>query len=490
MQPATAVSASAIEDLPSDAAFAPPSSAVPAAEESAPSSESSSVGDRASPRQPHDPGPIPNYELTTFVKSGGFGDVWFGIETTTQHPVAIKVIFDEHKAEREIAGISLRKAKGKDHPHLVSILTAGRNDRCFYYVMERADLLAGTSNQGQTLRHVLRERGRFGAREALQWTQKIAAAVGHLHANGVLHSDLKPENVLIFNREPKVGDFSLAQPIDGQRQPGGTPGYTLASQRPDDVFALGKVLYELVTGLRAADYPQRLPAYSPAENTRELQAALAIVNRACHPQADKRFKSVAELERQIHEALCASDMKVRRRRSRVAGGIAVLAFCAALGLSLAVSAAGRQAPPAAPPEVAWCIDRTSAEDGNVYTRFKKSNVGVSPARIAPRSLITIEFDYELVATAKHEIYYAITATGNRCLGTFRMKAPGPESVRGFASIEVPAPDEAGHYDLNVSIAHVSSDREMQQSAHASEGSTCWIGEVTVQSDMSPMTTPP
>ena len=215
-------------------------------------------------------GDIANYELLRFIERGGFGAVWLARERVTDLPRAVKLLPKEsvRRSARDLEGVKRYQRCAHAHPHLLQILLVGENDECFYYVMEAADAwteqgpkpLTGVPAQygPTTLRRQMEARGWYPAREALNVTAKLLAGVARLHEQGLAHFDLKPENVLVVHGEPKLGDVGLVAGRDDPAPKSGTPQYLTPEGTANDVFALGRILYELITGLPPGEFP-RLP---------------------------------------------------------------------------------------------------------------------------------------------------------------------------------------------------------------------------------------
>lgn len=254
-----------------------------------------------------DPGPIPNYDVLRFIASGGFGDVWLARERVTGLRRVIKVLFKVHadRAARDVEGVTRYQRVAHNHPHLLQILTVGANDRCYYYVMEAADnrLAAAVDDyEPTTLRSWMAARGRVAPRTALELLAKLLSGVRHLHGQGLAHYDLKPENILMVDSEPKIADVGLVAPTSQPAPRSGTPVYMTPEDRPDDLYALGKILCELISGRPPGDFP-RLPREVARETAPELSAALRIVNRACRTDPTQRFRSADEMLSAVDDVL-------------------------------------------------------------------------------------------------------------------------------------------------------------------------------------------
>ncbi|MEA2624790.1 MAG: eukaryotic-like serine/threonine-protein kinase [Candidatus Binatota bacterium] len=196
------------------------------------------------------------YEIREVLGRGGMGVVYRGYDSLLDREVAVKTyrrgsdIEDELRSrfERE-----LRTASGLNHSNIVAVYDGGLEDDVPFIAMELVD--------GPTLDEVLRSRGKLPAREAVAILRGIAAGLEYAHAHGVLHRDLKPSNILLSSTGmAKIADFGVAKVMQGDpsattTQLLGTPtrmspeqirGETLTAG--SDVFALGALAYELLTG--------------------------------------------------------------------------------------------------------------------------------------------------------------------------------------------------------------------------------------------------
>ncbi|MFI7483022.1 protein kinase [Kocuria sp. M1R5S2] len=197
------------------------------------------------------------YELGPRIARGGTAAVYRAEDTRLQRVVAVKLMHphlaeDPAAAERFVR--EARAAARLSHPHVVSVLDQGHApDGVPYLVMEHV--------HGVTLRDRLRRRGRLTPREALQIMEPVLDGLAAAHRAGLVHRDVKPENVLIADTgRVTVADFGLTRAVDQHTATGtvlGTVAYAapeLVTGRPvdtrADVYSTGIVLFELLTGRR------------------------------------------------------------------------------------------------------------------------------------------------------------------------------------------------------------------------------------------------
>jgi len=362
-----------------------------------------------------------HYKLETIIGEGGMGVVYRAVDTRTQTPVAVKVLPQELALDspwRRRFSREVRTTAAIQHPHVVRIFDFGEDAGCLFLVMELIE--------GETLRARL-AKGALQLDKVLDYAIQIAMALEAAHAAGVIHHDLKPGNIMLTPGEQlKVVDFGLSRFEDDSESsrsrlsqvgtPAGTIDYLSPEQaggRPvdtrSDLFAMGSVLYEMLSGRRAfhrssnletaaailRDRPAPLPDAVPAP-------VAALVDRCLAKDAAKRVQSAAEF-RSALEALRAKLLqgKLRPQRFRRARRIAVLAIPAAvLVAALLVFAVVRSRAPARAPRfqrltddphvtmdpalsrdgrwLAYASDR--AEDGNLDIWIQPTGSG-TPRRL-------------------------------------------------------------------------------------------------------------
>ena len=207
---------------------------------------------------------INKYELLGKIGQGGMGVVYRARQVALNRIVALKMILAGHHANAQTIARFLREGKAVArlrHPNIVQVYELGESEGLPYYTMELVE--------GRNLKERLAD-GPFEPREAAELVRTLAAAAEYAHREGVLHRDLKPANILLAeDGTPRITDFGLAKWLDAESgEPTsaalteadailGTPSYMAPEQaecrsadtgRATDVYALGAILYESLTG--------------------------------------------------------------------------------------------------------------------------------------------------------------------------------------------------------------------------------------------------
>ncbi len=292
------------------------------------SRQSGSPGGTRRPFSPESPS-IPDYELVRQIGRGSYGDVWLARGITGIYR-AVKLVWRERfpdavPFEREFKGLAKFAAVSLGESIQLALLHLGRNDEAgfFYYVMELADdAERGRSIDPEryvplTFTELRRRRGRIAANDCLTYGVELARVLAGLHVHGLVHRDIKPSNVILVNGVPKLADIGLVAPAAGAHTFVGTEGF-VPPEGPGspgaDVYALGKVLYELSTGLDRQEFPQLPTDLTRLTDHEALLDLNEVVLRACDPSPAERYRDGAALLADL-EKLRAGQPVLRRPRS-------------------------------------------------------------------------------------------------------------------------------------------------------------------------------
>lgn len=278
------------------------------------------------------------YRILSHLADGGMASVYVALDARLEREVALKIMrpglaADDVFVERFRS--EARSAARLSHPNVVAVYDQGRDDGEVFLAMELVE--------GKTLRDVIHEEAPLTARESLAILEPILLALRAAHAAGMIHRDVKPENVIVRrDGEVKVADFGLARAISNQTatsQTGvllGTVSYLSPEQVESgvadprsDVYAAGLLLFEMLTGRKAVTGTTPIQiAYnhvhgsipSPSSLVSAVPADLdALVARATAVEPDDRFESSASFVaavRSVRRGLSAGELD---RRGAVGG---------------------------------------------------------------------------------------------------------------------------------------------------------------------------
>lgn len=261
------------------------------------------------------------YRLDRKVAGGGMGTVFAATDQKLNRQVAIKILADHLADDGSFVERFRREARavaGLGHPNIANVYDYGEEDGCHFIVMELAP--------GRDLARVLREEGPLAPNRVVPIVTQICAALGHAHAAGIVHRDVKPANVILNDADGvKVTDFGIARAAGDSKltMTGsvlGTAHYVSPEQAngapltpSSDIYSLGIVTYELLTGalpftgeslmaVAMRHISEDVPA--PSDLNPDVPADLDdVVRRATRKDPGERFADAAEMAVALSGAL-------------------------------------------------------------------------------------------------------------------------------------------------------------------------------------------
>ncbi len=254
---------------------------------------------------------FPQLEVLEVLGRGGMGVVYKVRQKSLNRLAALKLLAPERVEDTRFAERFQNEAHALaalNHPHIVTVYDFGQAGGFYYLLMEFVD--------GVNLRQAMKA-GRFTPEQALAIVPPVCEALQYAHEHGVVHRDIKPENLLLDkDGRVKIADFGIARMLHAETseiglaesQPAGTPQYMApeqkAHQRADhrvDIYSLGVVLYELLTGELPADRLQ--PPSSRAGGVHIDVRLDEIVLRALEAKPELRYQTAGEFRTQVQTVI-------------------------------------------------------------------------------------------------------------------------------------------------------------------------------------------
>jgi tRNA A-37 threonylcarbamoyl transferase component Bud32 len=252
---------------------------------------------------------FPQLEILECLGRGGMGVVYKARQKSLNRFVALKLLAPERVVDAKFAQRFTHEAQALaalNHPHIVTIHDFGQAGGFYFLLMEFVD--------GVNLRQAMKA-GRFTPEQALAVVPPVCEALQYAHEHGIVHRDIKPENLLLDKEgRVKIADFGIAKMLDAETshvglaesQPAGTPQYMAPEQKEHrrtdhraDIYSLGVVLYELLTGELPADKLQ------PPSRKVQIDVRLdEIVLRALEKTPELRYQTAGEFRTHV-EAVAA-----------------------------------------------------------------------------------------------------------------------------------------------------------------------------------------
>ena len=265
--------------------------------------------------EPADLAPFfPGYEIQGLIATGGMGAVYCAMQKSLDRKVALKILPTEFSKDAAFCAGFESEAKAMarlNHPNLIGVYDFGEVNGMLYIMMEFVP--------GKSLYHSAHGIA-IAPAEVIRLVTGVCNGLAHAHENGIIHRDIKPSNILLdLHAQPKIGDFGLASPMDRKVQEGeiiyGTPHYTApevveAPHSVDfraDIFSVGVLLHELLTGKLPADDPRPASSISRCDPRFDT-----IIRRATQPIPVARYSSASQIASDLNMIATSIVPKVPR----------------------------------------------------------------------------------------------------------------------------------------------------------------------------------
>lgn len=306
------------------------------------------------------------YKLIDEIESGSFGTVYIARDMQSNSLYAAKIMHPEHARDGSLTSRFQREAyilQGLSDPHIVRIIDYGNDGDVYYIIEEFVD--------GQSLKYYITTSGRIEPLRALNYTKQIAEGLEAAHKHGVVHRDIKPQNILINNvGVVKITDFGMARGEDSATITGtdefmGTPYYIspeqvdsghLADTR-SDLYSLAIVLFEMLTGrppfeggsiidIVIKQKKERVPSICrirpnlPADMDAFFQKALAKTPASRFQTPHEFISALEQLQKQVQASVSPPHLKVPVKQ----GYLIVLSTGHSIPLTWELMLVGRQDP--------------------------------------------------------------------------------------------------------------------------------------------------
>lgn len=262
------------------------------------------------------------YELIEKIGAGGMAIVYKARCHLLNRYVAVKILRPELVEDEEFVHRFKRESQAAaslSHHNIVNVYDVGQEGDIYYIVMEYVC--------GKTLKEFVREKGRLESKEAIKIALQIGAALEHAHKNGIVHRDIKPQNILIGDDYTvKVADFGIARAVTsktvtlaGSNVIGSVHYFSPEQARgghidaKSDLYSLGIVLYEMVTGTLPFEGDTAVSiaikhiqekVKPPGElNPKTYKSLQAIIQKSIEKQPEARYQSAEEMNRDLRMSL-------------------------------------------------------------------------------------------------------------------------------------------------------------------------------------------
>ena len=259
------------------------------------------------------------YELQEVIGVGGMAVVYKAYDNIDDRTVAVKILKDEFLASEEFRRRFKNESKAiavLSHPNIVKVYDVSYGDKLQYIVMEYVE--------GITLKEYIEQQGVISWKETVHFTTQILRALQHAHDKGIVHRDIKPDNLFYMNDGTlKIADFGISAPI-GRKEKGDAVEGTVYYCAPEvltgkpasianDIYSMGVVFYEMLVGsvpfdgVSAEDVAMKQISKRFPEPSKTVPSIPRIVDKiiitACRKRPEERYQSASEMHEAILKAM-------------------------------------------------------------------------------------------------------------------------------------------------------------------------------------------
>jgi len=278
------------------------------------------------------------YEIISKIGAGGMSDVYKAKDHRLDRFVAVKVLKSEFSEDRNFVAkfrTEAQSAAALIHPNIVNVYDVGQQEGLYYIVMELVE--------GITLKHYIEKKLRLSVKEAVSITIQVSMGLEAAHLNHVIHRDVKPQNIIISKEgKVKVTDFGIARAATSDTITSNVMGsvhYTSPEQarggysdEKSDIYSLGIVLFEMVTGRVPFDGETTVsiaikqiqePMPDPRDYVDDIPLSVQqIIFKCTEKNPDRRYTSMSELIADLKKSLISPDENFVHRigNEDIAGG--------------------------------------------------------------------------------------------------------------------------------------------------------------------------
>ncbi len=247
---------------------------------------------------------IPDYDRVRMCGSGAFGTVWAVRDRVGLHRALKTIDLSRLKSAnvqcRESTALETYCRRVRRHPNLIQIFHVGMRGTALYYTMELADD-DGTRRpvhdklprdyRPLTLRSVIRK-GALSPDTAIEVVLRLLRGLSRLHETGLAHRDIKPANIVFVDHQPKLADIGMLTANTAGPSQVGTPEYMPPDRKMDetaDVFAMGRVLFEMLVGPDAKGFPVLPVEVFDGGMHWDIKRVADVITKACANEAGDRY---------------------------------------------------------------------------------------------------------------------------------------------------------------------------------------------------------